>query len=96
MKLQDGAGVRCGGRNWTVVVDENEDGRSSWYECDGCGGTASGDDSMSDHACWFDCPENVAAFARWAAKTGWSAKELADAIEKPWHYNEEAQEAGVA
>lgn len=95
MRPVDGAGVRCGGRNWTVVVDHNEDGTSSWYECDGCGGTAHGDDSMNDHSCWFEDPDRLLAFMRWTVDQQWDAKEFVAAYEKPWNYQDEAQEAGV-
>jgi hypothetical protein len=52
----DGDGVRCAGRNFTVIVDHNEDGTSSWYECDDCETAIfGGDDSLAAHEC-FECP----------------------------------------
>jgi hypothetical protein len=94
--VMDGAGFRCGGRNFTVVVDDNEDGRSAWYECDSCGKAVGwGDDALSDHLCWFDDPAKLAAFALWMSDQDFDASEIVAAVEKPWHYNEEADEAGV-
>jgi len=38
---------------------------------------------------WFEVHENIAALARWMADQGFSASEVADAVEKPWKYHDE-------
>lgn len=54
------------------------------------------DSAALNHVCWFDQPSKLAQFVTWLASEGYDAAEIAAATEKPWHWNDEAKEAGVA
>lgn len=42
---------------------------------------------------WYSYHENIVTLTRYLADNGWDADDVAYAVEKPWKYEEEFQEA---
>jgi hypothetical protein len=88
---------RCG-------AELTEDGGMSWPYCPvcdwcpDCGVTheahpdARGGEEM-DLMHWWDASDNMVTLTAWMADNGYSAKDVAYAVEKPWKYEDEFKTA---
>lgn len=49
--------------------------------------------TVEDYNHWYDETANLVTLTAWMADNDWTAREIAAAVEKPWHYTAEYERA---